>query len=136
MSRKFQPLPHIVVGASCSWQIRLNTLATRIPSKYVNCIDDLCHWPANELQCIWFRPFIFCVWLDGKSHPNTYAPISLWIYFFIILSSFRYNYRGYLPITWIKVWHFKIQMSSVKNKYGGHKLKRDFREWKGLLRFN
>ena len=31
MARHFMPLPHTVVGSHCTWQLRLNTVPSRIP---------------------------------------------------------------------------------------------------------
>jgi hypothetical protein len=30
-AKHFMPLPHTVVGAHCTWQLRLNTVPSRIP---------------------------------------------------------------------------------------------------------
>ena len=33
-SRKFMPLPNVVVEASCGWLVRVNSAQNRIPSKW------------------------------------------------------------------------------------------------------
>ena len=53
-AKHFMPLPNTVVGAHCSWQLRLNTVPTRIPGMIASAIFlvlHVCETVLYMLQC-------------------------------------------------------------------------------------